>query len=205
MCSTNYFKPTNKRDPLLKQTQPKQIQFRTTRRDTFSSHTTTLLQTSCGSLVASVFMLQENSKRLRRKTQFRYGAYSTMLCVVCMPHLCACLFYCCSGDFHTDVASSGDEESFEEVKTKPDRRKSDGRTKANKSAKSARVKSCPGCGASVSVSVKECSYCDYLFTSKSMLITAQSAADESRQIRDTFPFQPERVRVQLFELHYIVI
>ena len=90
-----------------------------------------------------------------------------------------------SGDFQIhfkDLDSESDDD---------DRRKSN----ANSSRKKARMKDCPGCGASVSVSTKQCQSCDYLFTSKSMLMvtSVQTAADESKSIRDKFPFEPERV------------
>ena len=56
-----------------------------------------------------------------------------------------------------------------------------------------RAKDCPGCGAVLPISTKECSHCDYQFTSKSMLMSQQSAIDESNTIREKFPFEPERV------------
>lgn len=92
---------------------------------------------------------------------------------------------------------SSDDEPFEEKKPASKRQSAD-RANKPRNSKAARSKDCPGCGATFSVSIKECSYCDYQFTSKSMLITAQSAAEESRQIRETFAFEPERVRVFLF-------
>ena len=66
------------------------------------------------------------------------------------------------------------------------------KTAANPS-KTKRTKECPGCGAILALSVRECRLCDYQFTSKSMLVTTQSAAQESTQIRERFPFEPERV------------
>lgn len=62
------------------------------------------------------------------------------------------------------------------------------------SSKTKRTKECPGCGANVALSTKECRFCDYQFTSKSLLVNQQSAAQESQAIRDRFPFEPERVR-----------
>lgn len=56
-----------------------------------------------------------------------------------------------------------------------------------------RTKECPGCGAILGLSIRECRLCDYQFTSKSMSMTAQSVAQESIQIRERFPFEPERV------------
>jgi hypothetical protein len=44
----------------------------------------------------------------------------------------------------------------------------------------------------VAVAVKECLLCDYQFTSKSMLMTVESAKAESATIRESFPFEPER-------------
>ena len=71
----------------------------------------------------------------------------------------------------------------------------DGGKSRGTSVKKARAKECPGCGAMVGISTKQCGSCDYLFTSKSMLLLNSSvtAADESKSIRDRFPFEPERV------------
>jgi predicted amidophosphoribosyltransferase len=61
--------------------------------------------------------------------------------------------------------------------------------------KKGRSKQCPGCGAVLPLATKECLHCDYQFTSKSMLVSVQSAAEESQSIREKFPFEPERVRL----------
>jgi hypothetical protein len=61
-----------------------------------------------------------------------------------------------------------------------------------------RLKECPGCSAMLPLPTKECDYCDYVFTSRSMLSTAQNAVVESQNIRDIFPFEPERVGTYLF-------
>ena len=58
--------------------------------------------------------------------------------------------------------------------------------------KGARQKECPGCGAKVGVSIRECNYCDYTFTSRSMLVASSTAEEESASIRSRFPFEPER-------------
>ena len=63
-----------------------------------------------------------------------------------------------------------------------------------------RAKDCPGCGANLPISTKECSHCDYQFTSKSMLLSQQSAIDESNTIREKFPFEPERVSESIISL-----
>ncbi len=65
--------------------------------------------------------------------------------------------------------------------------------------KKVRSKECPGCGTNLSVSIKQCPSCDYQFTSKSMLMvnSTQTAAEESKSIRKRFPFEPERVRIEL--------
>lgn len=90
-----------------------------------------------------------------------------------------------SGDFHlsefSDLESSGDEGKSKVIS----------RSKSNQSKN--RSKECPGCGAQLGLAIKECTYCDYTFTSKSMLTSTQSAIDESRSIRNRFPFEPERV------------
>lgn len=65
--------------------------------------------------------------------------------------------------------------------------------------KTKRTKECPGCGAVVAVSTRECRFCDYQFTSKSLLVNQQSAVQESQTIRERFPFEPERVRFSLVE------
>ncbi len=80
-------------------------------------------------------------------------------------------------------AGSSDDDVEVEVKKK----------KAGTPGKTKRSKECPGCGAVLSLSVRECGLCDYQFTSKSMLMTQQTAAQESTQIREKFPFEPERV------------
>lgn len=58
--------------------------------------------------------------------------------------------------------------------------------------KGARTKECPGCGAKLGVSIKECSYCDYAFTSRSMLVATTTVEEESANIRSRFAFEPER-------------
>ena len=65
------------------------------------------------------------------------------------------------------------------------------RASTSKSSRN-RMKTCPGCDAQLSTSVKECTYCDYTFTSKSVQSSQMSAADESKLIRARFPFEPER-------------
>lgn len=91
-----------------------------------------------------------------------------------------------SGDFQTHFEDGGSSEEEKEIRQK----------KATGSAsKTKRTKECPGCGAILALSVRECRLCDYQFTSKSMLVSTQSAAQESTQIRERFPFEPERVRL----------
>ena len=68
-----------------------------------------------------------------------------------------------------------------------------------------RAKDCPGCGAVLPISTKECSHCDYQFTSKSMLVSQQSAIEESNTIREKFPFEPERVRTFIPKNVFILI
>ena len=61
-----------------------------------------------------------------------------------------------------------------------------------KGAPGGRTKECPSCGAMVGVSVKECKNCDHTFTAKSALAPTTTAQEESDNIRDYFPFEPEK-------------
>jgi ribosomal protein S27AE len=88
-----------------------------------------------------------------------------------------------SGDYQQFDVSS--DEDLEEKVSK--------RTPVNSKAK--RTKECPGCGANVALATKECRFCDYQFTSKSLLVNQQTAAQESKAIRERFPFEPERVHL----------
>jgi hypothetical protein len=65
------------------------------------------------------------------------------------------------------------------------------RPPSNKASRN-RTKTCPGCDAQLNTSVKECTYCDYTFTAKTIQVNQMSAADESKFIRSRFPFEPER-------------
>jgi transcriptional regulator NrdR family protein len=56
-----------------------------------------------------------------------------------------------------------------------------------------RSKECPGCGSMVTMATRECSQCDYKFTSKTSLSNQQTQVQESQGIRDRFPFEPEKV------------
>lgn len=96
--------------------------------------------------------------------------------------LCCC---CYSGDYQTHFKlGSSDEEDDSDKETK--------KKKSTPGKKSKRTKECPGCGCLHAVAVKKCDSCDYQFTSKSMLLSTQSAAEESQSIRERFPFEPER-------------
>jgi hypothetical protein len=92
-----------------------------------------------------------------------------------------------SGDFHFNF---GEGSSDDEV----DRKK-----KPTSSTKK-RTKECPGCGAVVNLSLRECRLCDYQFTSKSMIMGGTTVQQESQSIREKFPFEPERVRFCLFNI-----
>ena len=92
-------------------------------------------------------------------------------------------YFQCSGDYQTQFEEGLSSEEEKEVRQK----RSTGSAK-----KATRTKECPGCGAILALSVRECRLCDYQFTSKSMTVTTQSAAQESVQIRERFPFEPER-------------
>ena len=69
-----------------------------------------------------------------------------------------------------------------------------------------RTKECPGCSAVFAVSTKECIYCDYQFTSRSMLTNQYTATEESCFIRDRFPFEPERVNINYDDkfIYYLI-
>ena len=66
--------------------------------------------------------------------------------------------------------------------------------KTNPKKSGARTKECPGCGAKVGVSIKECNYCDHMFTAKSALTTQdnKTAVEEAAAIRERFMFEPEK-------------
>jgi hypothetical protein len=98
--------------------------------------------------------------------------------------------FSCSGDFHFNF---GEGSSDDEV----DRKK-----KPTSSTKK-RTKECPGCGAVVNLSLRECRLCDYQFTSKSMIMGSTTVQQESQSIREKFPFEPERVRFVCFKLEII--
>jgi len=133
-------------------------------------------------------VVEDEGKRARRSTRYRCHTFdsndhpTTDWC-------CYCYCYLISGDFQTRFElPSSDEDADSDAgpkKRKVGRPPGPGKTK--------RTKECPGCGAKHSLSMKECNFCDYQFTSKSMLVTTQSAAEESQHIRDRFPFEPERV------------
>lgn len=89
-----------------------------------------------------------------------------------------------SGDFHFGFDGSGSDDAFEDEKKKK-----------TPNPKQKRTKECPGCGAIVAVSLRECRLCDYQFTSKSMIMGNTTAQQEAQSIRDKFPFEPERVRL----------
>lgn len=124
--------------------------------------------------------MAEEGKRQRRTTQFRWDTANWQQA----PVYSICFS---SGDFqmHFNEGGSSEDEEIEEYRRAK---------KANAgAAKSKRNKECPGCGAMLALSVRECGLCDYQFTSKSMSNTALSAAQESQNIREKFPFEPERV------------
>lgn len=93
------------------------------------------------------------------------------------------------------MQSSGDYQMghFSDIDTDEEDRPAKKNTPKPKALGKARLKECPGCSAMVAVAVKECTYCDYVFTSKSMLVSGQTAAEESQSIRERFPFEPDRV------------
>ncbi|KAJ1424135.1 hypothetical protein B484DRAFT_398405, partial [Ochromonadaceae sp. CCMP2298] len=65
-----------------------------------------------------------------------------------------------SGDFQTHFDELGSSDDEKEVAKKK---------AASGGRKPSRTKECPGCGAILALSVRECRLCDYQFTSKSML------------------------------------
>jgi ribosomal protein L37AE/L43A len=94
---------------------------------------------------------------------------------------------CVSGDYQFNFDGSSDEDKEVVIERK----------KSTTTSKSKRTKECPGCGSLVAISLRECRFCDYQFTSKSLLVNQQSAAQESQTIRDKFPFEPERVSIEI--------
>jgi hypothetical protein len=86
-----------------------------------------------------------------------------------------------SGDFQTTFAEL---DSSEDEKAEKKRKASAGKLK--------RTKECPGCGAVLGGALRQCTLCDYQFTSKSMIVSAASIAQESVEVRERFPFEPER-------------
>lgn len=92
-----------------------------------------------------------------------------------------------SGDYQKKFLDLASDE--EDMETEPEETK---RRSTSRSSKRMRQKECPGCGAMLSVSMRECPYCDNQFSSKSMLVTTQTAAEESNVVRAKFPFEPER-------------
>eukprot|EP01035_Chromulina_nebulosa_P019284 gene19284-25143_t len=109
---------------------------------------------------------EEDGKRARRSTRF-------------------------SGDFQTKFDLGSDEENADSDSENKKKRMSLNKS-TNSQTKSKRTKDCPGCGAKHPVAMKLCTFCDYQFTNKSMLITSQSAAEESENIRESFSFEAER-------------
>lgn len=63
-----------------------------------------------------------------------------------------------------------------------------------------RLKECPGCGEKVPLSLRECKTCDYQFTSKTMTSSANqggssfNSSADILNLRDRFPFEPEKVK-----------
>lgn len=95
------------------------------------------------------------------------------------------MLYAHSGDYNFTFAESSEEEiEIEDRKKKP----------TASASKAKKTKECPGCGANVAISLRECRSCDYQFTSKSMLVEQISVVQESQSIRDKFPFEPEKVK-----------
>jgi hypothetical protein len=94
-----------------------------------------------------------------------------------------------SGDYQTadfsDFEDTDDEKEGNRVRR--------AQTQSRRTSGGKRLKECPGCSAMLPLPTKECVYCDYAFTSKSMLVSAQSANAESFFIQNKFPFEPERV------------
>jgi hypothetical protein len=85
-----------------------------------------------------------------------------------------------------------DDESDDDVDDEGPKKKKGPPKPAPGAGRMKRTKECPGCGSHVTTNTKECPSCDYIFTSKSMLVSLQTATEESIAIRDRFPFEPER-------------
>ena len=106
--------------------------------------------------------------------------------------------YPLSGDYQTadfsDFEDSDDEREAKARRSQATSRRSTGGGK--------RVKECPGCSAMLPLPTKECVYCDYTFTSKSMVMNAQAASAESLFIQNRFPFEAERVSPSILDVLY---
>ena len=85
------------------------------------------------------------------------------------------------------------EENDTDIDSDGEVRRGPGRPRGSSKLKStARTKECPGCSSQLSTATKVCSYCDYVFTTKSMVVTKEMMLEESDKIRTRFPFEPER-------------
>ena len=97
------------------------------------------------------------------------------------------IFHICSGDYQVIFADIGSDDDGDKPLTTAKSRGD------NKGKPKSRLKECPGCGALLGTATRECLHCDYQFTSKSMLVSTQSAVEESQSIREKFPFEADRV------------
>lgn len=142
--------------------------------------------------------MEDDGKRSRRTTKFRWYKRSIIICLVSSVWI-----QIWSGDF----TQFGDNDSSDPDQDDDLRRRKS--SSAVKGRKGSRNKECPGCGSSLPTSIKQCPSCDYQFTSKSMLMLTsnQTNADESQAIRDRFPFEPERVfsKIRYFVFLWILV
>jgi hypothetical protein len=87
-------------------------------------------------------------------------------------------------------ASYAFDDAYDDLSSSDDEKNNNSR-KASQKRTGARTKECPGCGAKVGVSLKECTYCDHLFTvAKERSVEVQK--EEAQNIREKFNFEPER-------------
>lgn len=143
--------------------------------------------------------MEDETRRSRRSNKYRLLAMA-VLTFSCIQRSKEAIeltnpFLHHSGDFQTADFSDIDD-SDEDRDANRARRQSNNKLTSSKK----RQKECPGCSAMLPLPTKECIYCDFVFTTKSMLLSAQATTAESSFIQSRFPFEPDRVRSIYFQM-----